>query len=80
VSGDNDVVDGEIETPISFVVSGVFEENTSCGSVCQFVSGFGREIRIAGATKQAQVVIGRGDSMERDVWTGHADHLGGEAV
>jgi hypothetical protein len=75
MSGDDDVVGGEIEAPISFVVSGVSEENTSGGPGCQFVSGFGGEIRIAGATKHAQVLIGGGD-----VWTGHADHLSGEVV
>jgi hypothetical protein len=44
------------------------------------VSGFDREIRIAGATEHAKVLIGGGNSMEDEVWTGHADHLGGEAV
>jgi hypothetical protein len=44
------------------------------------VSGFREEIRIAGATKHAQVLIGGGDSMEAEVWTGHADHYGGEVV
>jgi hypothetical protein len=44
------------------------------------VSGFGGEIRIAGATEHAQVLIGRGDSMEDEVWTGRADCLGGEVV
>jgi hypothetical protein len=75
MSGDDDVVGGEIETPISFVVSRVSEENTSGGPGCQFVSGIGGEIRITGATKHAQALIGGGD-----VWTGRADHLSGEAV
>jgi hypothetical protein len=44
------------------------------------VSDFGGEIRIAGATEHAQVLIGGGESMEGEVWIGHADHLGGEAV
>jgi hypothetical protein len=47
---------------------------------CHFVSGFGGEIRIAGATKHAQVHIGGGNSMKGDVWTGRADCLGGEVV
>jgi hypothetical protein len=78
--GDDNVVGGEIKTPITFVVSGVSKENTSGGSGCQFVSGFGGEIKIAGTTEHAQVLIGGGDSMEGEVWTGHADRLGGEAV
>jgi hypothetical protein len=55
---DDDVVGGEIKTPVTFVVSGVSEKNTSGGLRCQFVSGISREIRIAGTTKHAQVLIG----------------------
>jgi hypothetical protein len=64
VSGDDDIVGGEIKTPITFVVSGVSQENTSGESGCQFVSGFGRDIRIVGTTEHAQVLIGAGDYME----------------
>jgi hypothetical protein len=78
VSRDDDIVGGEIKTPATFVVSRVSEENTIGGLRCQFVGGFGGEIRIAGTTKHAQVLIGGGDSMEGEVWAGHADRLGGE--
>jgi hypothetical protein len=44
------------------------------------VGGFGREIRIAGTTEHAQVLIGGGDTMEGEVWAGLADHLSGEVV
>jgi hypothetical protein len=80
VLGDDDIVGGEIETLVAFVISGVSKENTSGGSGCKFVSGFHEEIRIAGATKHAQVLIGGGDSMEAKVWTGRADHYDGEVV
>jgi hypothetical protein len=62
------------------VISEISEENASDGSGCQFVSGFGGEIRIAGTTKHMQVLIGGRDSMEGEVWTGFTDRLGGEAV
>jgi hypothetical protein len=78
--GDDNVVGGEIKTPITFMVSGVSKKNTSGGSGCQFVSGFGGEIRIVGTTEYAQVLIGGDDSMEGEVWTGCTDRLGGEAV
>jgi hypothetical protein len=58
VSGDDDIVGGEIKTLVTFVVSGVSEENTSGGVGCQFMGGFDGEIRIAGTTKHAQVLIG----------------------
>jgi hypothetical protein len=44
------------------------------------VSSCGGEIRIAGTTIHVQVLIGGGNSMEGEVWAGHADHLGGEVV
>jgi hypothetical protein len=80
VSGDDDVVGGEIKKLITCVISGVSKENTSGRRGCQFVSGFGGEIRIAGITEHAQVLIGGGDSMESEVWTGRTDRLSGEAV
>jgi hypothetical protein len=80
VSEDDDVVVGEIKTLVTFMVSGVSEENTSDRLECQFVSGFDGEIRIAGTTEHTQVLIGGGDSREGEVWTGHVDRLGVEAV
>jgi hypothetical protein len=80
VSGDDNVVGGEIKTPVTFMVCGVSKENASGGSGCQFVSDFGEEIRIAGTTEHTQVLIGGADSMEGKVWIGRADRLGGEAV
>jgi hypothetical protein len=52
-----------MKTPVMFVVSGVSEENTSVGARCQFVSGFDREIRMAGTTEHTQVLIGGGDCL-----------------
>jgi hypothetical protein len=80
MSGDDDIAGGEIKTPVTFVVSGVFEENTSGGPGYQFLSGFSREIRIAGTTEHTQVFIGGGDSVKGEVGTGCADRLGAEAV
>jgi hypothetical protein len=80
VSRDDDVVDGEIKIPVTFVISGVSEENTSGGPRCQFVGGFGGEIRIEGTTEYVQVLIGGENSMDGEVWAGHVDHLGGEVV
>jgi hypothetical protein len=60
VSEDDDVVVGEIKTPITFVVSEVSEENISGGPGCQFVSDFGGEIRITGTTEHTLVLIGGG--------------------
>jgi hypothetical protein len=80
MSWDDDVVGGEIETPISFVIGRVSEENTSGGPRCQFVSCFGGEIGIAGTTEYVQLLIRGSDFMKGEVWTGRADRLGGEPV
>jgi hypothetical protein len=58
MSGDDDVIDGEIETPIAFVIGRVSEEDTSGGPGCQFIRCLGREVGIAGATEHSQVLIG----------------------
>jgi hypothetical protein len=80
MSRDDDVVIGEIKTPVTFVVSGVSKENIYGAPRCQFVGGFGGEIRIAGTTEHVQVLIGGGNSMEGEVWAGCTDRLSGEAV
>jgi hypothetical protein len=58
MSGDDNVVGGEIKTPVTFVVSRVSEKNTSGGPECQFASIFSGEISIADTTEHAQVLIG----------------------
>jgi hypothetical protein len=63
VSRNNNIVVGEIKTSVTFVISGVSEKNTSCGTRFQFVGGFDREIRIVGTTEYVQVLIGGGDFM-----------------
>jgi hypothetical protein len=57
MSGDDDVVDGEIETPISFVISKVSEEDTTSGLGVQFVDSLCGEVGIANIAKHAQVLI-----------------------
>jgi hypothetical protein len=57
MSRDDDVVGGEIKTLLTFVVSRVSEENTSGGLGCQFVRGFGGEIKIAGTIEHVEVLI-----------------------
>jgi hypothetical protein len=77
---DDAVVGGEIETPVAFVIDEVSEKNKSSEPRWRFVSGFGGEIGIAGATKHTQVLIGGSDSLWGEVWTSHAGRLGGETV
>jgi hypothetical protein len=55
--GDDDVVGGEIETPITFVVSGVTEEDTTSGPGDQFVGSLCGEVGIANTAEHAQVLI-----------------------
>jgi hypothetical protein len=56
MSVDDDVVGGEIETPIAFVIGGVSEEYTTSGSGGQFLSSLCGEVGIANTTENAQVL------------------------
>jgi hypothetical protein len=51
MSGNDDVISGEIDTLIAFVIGRVFEEDTSDGLGCQFMRCLGGEIGIASAIK-----------------------------
>jgi hypothetical protein len=58
MSGDDDVVGGEIETPITFVISGVSEEDTTSGlRGGQFVGSLRGEVGIANTVEHVQVLI-----------------------
>jgi hypothetical protein len=53
MSRDNDVVSGEIETLIAFVISGVSEEDTMSGLEGQFVGNLCGKVGIANTAKHA---------------------------
>jgi hypothetical protein len=80
MSGDDDVIGGEIETPTAFVIGRVSEEDTSGGPGCQFMRCLGGEVGIAGAIKHSQVLIGGGDTVESDIGVGCVDHFAGKTV
>jgi hypothetical protein len=80
MSGDDDVIGGEIETPIAFVIGRVSKEDTSGGPGCQFMRCLGGEVGIAGTTKHSQVLIGGGDTLESDIGAGCADRFARKTV
>jgi hypothetical protein len=57
MSGDDDVGGGEIETPITFVISGVSEEDTTSGRGGQFVGSLCGKVGIASTAEHTQVVV-----------------------
>jgi hypothetical protein len=73
--GEDDVIGGEIETPVAFVIDRVSAEGISDGSGCQFMSCLGGEIGIAGATE-----LGGGDTVESDITAGYTNRLAGKMV
>jgi hypothetical protein len=68
MSGDEDAVGREIEMPITFLISGVSEEDTMSGPAGQFVGNLCREVGIANTTKQSQVLISGCDTVKSDIW------------
>jgi hypothetical protein len=80
MSGDDNVIGGEIKTPIAFVIGRVSEDGTSGERGYQFMRCFYREVGIAGATEHPQVLIGGGDTVESNIREGFADYLAGKIL
>jgi hypothetical protein len=80
VPGDDYSVCGEVKAAITLVIRGVAEERTQGRAGSKFVRGGGSEIRIAGASKRVQVVIGGKSAMEGKVGSAHAKGFGGETI
>jgi hypothetical protein len=80
MSGDDDAVGGEIEAPITFVISGVSEEDTSSVLGGQFVGSLCREVGIANTTEYAQVLILGCDAIKGNIRAGDADYLAREVI
>jgi hypothetical protein len=57
MTGNNDVVGGDIETPIAFVISRVSNDFTMSGPGDQFVGSLCGEVGIVNTTEHMQVVI-----------------------
>jgi hypothetical protein len=57
MSEEDDVVGGAIETPIAFVISGVFEEDTTSGLGCQFVGSLSRKVHIANTVEHTRIAL-----------------------
>jgi hypothetical protein len=53
MSGDDDVIGGEIEIPIAFVIGRISKEGTSARPGCQFMRCLDGEVGIAGATEHS---------------------------
>jgi hypothetical protein len=70
MSKDDDVIGGEIETLIAFVIGRVSEKDTYGGPGCQFMRCLGGEVVIAGAIEHSQVLIGGDDTVESDIGAG----------
>ena len=77
MTGDDHSVGREIEAAVSFVVSGVSQEDTQGGSGREFVGGSGRQVGIKFAPKDANVVIGGRSAEEGSVGCGRPKRLGG---
>jgi hypothetical protein len=81
MSGDyDDVVGGEIETSITFVISGVSEEDTTSGPGSQFVGSLCGKVGIANTAEHAQVLIWGCDTIKSDIRAGDVDYLAREVI
>ena len=60
MSGVENSISGEIQAPITFVIGGIAEEHTKGGARRELVGSSSREVRVAGASKDPKVIVGRG--------------------
>jgi hypothetical protein len=80
VTRDDDVVGGEVQTPIPLVVRGVAEKEAASGARRKLVRGGSRSVRVAGTAEHTEVVIGRGCAVQGEVGGRVARRLRGKAV
>ena len=64
----NDSIGREVKAALSFMVSGVAQEDAQGGARGEFVGGCGRQVGITFATKDSKVTIRRG--VPRRAWCG----------
>jgi hypothetical protein len=80
VTRDDDAVGGEVQASIPLVVSGVAEEEEASGARRKLVRGGSRNVRVAGTSEHAQVVVGRGCAVHGEVRCRVAHRLRGKMV
>jgi hypothetical protein len=67
VTRDDDAVGGEVQALTPLVVRGVAEEEAASGARRKLVRGGSGNVRVAGTTEHAQVVVGRGCAVQGEV-------------
>jgi hypothetical protein len=77
---DNEAICGKIKTPIALMISRIAKEDTPRGSGSELMSSGGRKVGIAGATKNAKMLIGGCGSIESRVGAEGIQSLSGELV
>lgn len=80
VSGDENSISGEIQAPISFVIGGIAEEHTKGGARRELVGSSSREVRVAGASEDPKMIVGRGFPEEGEVGSTVGKGFGGETI
>jgi hypothetical protein len=72
----------EIEIPITFMISGVFEKDTTSGPEGQFVGSLCGEVVIANTAEYVQVLIWgcNAVTIKSDIWAEEADRLARETI
>ena len=76
----NDSVGREVKAALSFMVSGVAQEDAQGGARGEFVGGCGRQVGIAFATEDSKVRISRRCAKEGKMRHGEAKSLGRQNV
>ena len=77
---DDDPVGDGVKAAVSFMVGRVAEKDAQGGVRCELVASYGRQVWIAGAPKDAEVIVGRQRANEGEVRCDKLEHLYGKDV
>jgi len=80
VSRDENLISGEIQTPITFVVGGISKEHTKGGARRELVGSSSREVRVVGASEDPMVIVGGRLPEEGEVGSTMGKGFGGETI
>ena len=80
VTGDDDPIGDSVKVAVSFMVGRVAKKDAQGGAGCELMASCGRQVGVAGAPKDAKVIVGRQRAMEGEVRGHELERLCGQDV
>jgi len=77
---DDDLVGDGVKAAVSFMVRRVAEKDAQGGAGCELMASCGRQVGVAGAPKDAKVIVGQQRAVEGEVRGHELERLCGQDV